>query len=123
MSRAWLAAALSSSTSSQAATHSALAGFSPHASSAFLMLSCTFSDILSGAAYTGRTTMRPGMEPKRDDLFHGWFSHDELMARTLGESVALDKALGVERLTPAIVVAIVSVAGFGTDNVESPQLQ
>ncbi|KAK6941096.1 Basic-leucine zipper domain [Dillenia turbinata] len=42
--RTWLAAALSSSTSSQAATHSPLAGSPAHASSAFFTLSATFSD-------------------------------------------------------------------------------
>lgn len=53
--------------------------------------------------------MRPATDPNWDDLFHGWFSQDDLMAWIFGESVALDKALGVERLTPAIVVIVVIV--------------
>nr|GMD27795.1 hypothetical protein Saspl_012377 [Ipomoea batatas] len=57
LSLAWLAAALSSSTSSQAATHSPLVGSPAQASSAFFTLSATFSDKLSGAAPTGLTTL------------------------------------------------------------------
>lgn len=50
--------------------------------------------------------MRPAPDPNWEDLFQGWFSQEDLTAWTLGESVALDKTLGVERLTPATVVAI-----------------
>ncbi|KAF1879243.1 hypothetical protein Lal_00047917 [Lupinus albus] len=50
---AWLAAALSSSTSSHAATHSPLMGSPEHASSAFFMLSSTFFDMISGCCTHG----------------------------------------------------------------------
>ena len=49
-SRAWLAAALSSSTSSHAATHSALTGSSAHVSFACLMLSDNLLARSSGVA-------------------------------------------------------------------------
>ncbi|KAG6426823.1 hypothetical protein SASPL_111057 [Salvia splendens] len=49
-----LVAALSSSTSSHAALHSPLTGSSEQASCAFLMLSSTFPDSLSGTAAAGR---------------------------------------------------------------------
>ncbi|MED6183999.1 hypothetical protein PIB30_043125 [Stylosanthes scabra] len=101
LSLAWLAAALSSSTSSHAATHSPLAGSSEHVSCAFFILSATFSDILSGAVLTGLTlTKRPDPVMPAGNLTRWRLRGDP------DDDALKSKRPGVERLRPEIVAML-----------------